>query len=540
MFMPGFCWNKKLGSGFLLLIVASSFFGAIGWRTQLAIVAGDSGTDDWTMFRHDLTHSGYSTSNAPDINQILWNYTTSSYVYSCPAVVKGAVYIGSADHNVYALDAAAGTFLWNYTTGERIYSSPAVVNGVVYVGSYDHNVYALNASNGAFLWSYTTGDVVLSSPAVANGAVFVGSWDDRFYCLNAATGTLISSYTTRSDVYSSPAVANGVVYVGSNDNRVYAFGALPTPTFTLTTNSTVCSVGESVRLTGTLSLPKTGKVALDWAINSSGFIYHTNETITNGMFTSNFPLGQTGTWQFRLIWPGDATSNSATSNIVTVTVTASAKPRTVGVSVGNKFRYSVTVSWSSTDPNATPPSCLVEYNNTQWLEITITAISGTNITGQTTIHFKNGTETTAGGWLDVSTGDGVNITSFIISANLTAGDSAYTSSPFNTWIMNETVPKTYLSGVRDTNHLDMLNPTGCRTNLYWDKSTGIWVESSQETTNQTGAYTTTWSQHAQIISSAVWTVPEFPAWTPALLILTVLTSATIVIARQRQPRRPFR
>jgi eukaryotic-like serine/threonine-protein kinase len=30
-----------------------------------------------------------------------------------------------------------------------VFSSPAVVNGVVYVGSDDHNVYALNATTGA-------------------------------------------------------------------------------------------------------------------------------------------------------------------------------------------------------------------------------------------------------------------------------------------------------------------------------------------------------------------------------------------------------
>jgi hypothetical protein len=34
---------------------------------------------------------------------------------------------------------------WSYTTGGTVQSSPAVANGVVYIGSADHNVYALNA-----------------------------------------------------------------------------------------------------------------------------------------------------------------------------------------------------------------------------------------------------------------------------------------------------------------------------------------------------------------------------------------------------------
>ena len=52
------------------------------------------------------------------------------------------VYIGSADHNVYALHAKTGHKPWRYTTGEEVDSSPAVANGVVYVGAADANVYA--------------------------------------------------------------------------------------------------------------------------------------------------------------------------------------------------------------------------------------------------------------------------------------------------------------------------------------------------------------------------------------------------------------
>ncbi len=222
-------------------------------------------------------------------------------------------------------------------------------------------------------------------------------------------------------------------------------------------------------------------------------------------------------------------------------VAASAQTRTVGVSVGNKFRYNTTVGWSSNDTSATPPSDLVEANNTQWLDFTVTAISGTNITTQITSHYKNNTEITGSGWKDVNTGSG-NLTMFFISANLTAGDSVYTSSIAT---INETVSRTYSGVKRDANHLNMTSSSfGTQItgyDIYWDKATGVLVELLYETTNQTGfgAYTTTWSIGYQIVSSDPWIVPEFPTCTPALLMLVAFTSATIVIGRQKQPKKPF-
>jgi hypothetical protein len=161
---------------------------------------------------------------------------------------------------------------------------------------------------------------VVSSPAVVDGKVYVGSTDMKVYALNASSGALIWSYRTGSSVRSSSAVAEGKLYVGSDDGSVYAFSSLPTPTFTLTTNLAATDLSQSINLTGTLSTPASGSVSLYWSINSSGFAYRTTENLTNGVFSRTFGFGQTGTWQFRVNWPGDITSNPATSNVVTVTV----------------------------------------------------------------------------------------------------------------------------------------------------------------------------------------------------------------------------
>jgi len=223
---------------------------------------------------------------------------------------------------------------------------------------------------------------------------------------------------------------------------------------------------------------------------------------------------------------------------------ASAQTRTVGISVGNTFTYSVTVSWSSNDPSATPPSGLVELNKTQWLKVAVVAISGTNITGQLTSQYKNGTEMTSGGWIDVDTGASVNLTTWFVSANLGRGDLMYTLSPYNTTAINETISRAYSSGVRDTNHVDLtststssLGNLSVATNLYWDKSTGAVVEFSTGESNQTGTYTITWLEGLQISDSSVWTVPEFPLWTTPLIIFSALA---VIITIKKQCRKPLR
>lgn len=67
-----------------------------------------------------------------------------------------------------------------------------MVNGAVYAGSDDNKVYALNAATGATLWSYSIADgldaSLTSSPAVANGTVYVGSTDTNLYAFGL-TGT---------------------------------------------------------------------------------------------------------------------------------------------------------------------------------------------------------------------------------------------------------------------------------------------------------------------------------------------------------------
>ncbi len=208
----------------LITIIFIVFFTNLTILSIAPSVGSQEYSKSWPMFRHDLMHTGYSTSAAPSTNQTLWSYTTGSQVQSSPAISNGIVYVGSDDYKLYALNATTGSLIWSYSTGNAIKSSPAFYSGIVYFGS-GNKIFALNAATGAYIWSFTTGYLVESSPAIADGTVYIGSDDYKVYALNAATGAQIWTYTTGNFVVSSPAVSDGVVYVGSCDYKVYALNA---------------------------------------------------------------------------------------------------------------------------------------------------------------------------------------------------------------------------------------------------------------------------------------------------------------------------
>ena len=188
---------------------------------------------------------------------LIWKFATGGAVNSTPAVSNDLVYFASLDGNVYAVDARSGLEKWRFKSGgERRFtapgihgiippneimpdpfdvflSSPAIYASTVYVGSGDHNVYALDAASGALRWKFATGNVVHASPAVAGGIVYIGSWDRYMYALDSRTGAVVWKFATGDDrkiynqvgIAGSAAVANGMLYFGCRDSFFYALDA---------------------------------------------------------------------------------------------------------------------------------------------------------------------------------------------------------------------------------------------------------------------------------------------------------------------------
>ncbi len=214
-----------------LIILASAVYPSLYYLTDIVSappqgVNSNSLPGEWAMFHHDLGHSGATDSSSilPQ-GMLKWVFSTGGPIYSSPAVADGTLYIGSADHKLYALDATTGAKRWEYETGSWVGSSPAIVNGIVYFGSNDGRLYALDTHSGEKLWDFETRYPIASSPAVADGIVYFGADDYYIYALDAVKGTKLWDFKTMGYVASSPAVANGIVYVGSGSQFFYALNA---------------------------------------------------------------------------------------------------------------------------------------------------------------------------------------------------------------------------------------------------------------------------------------------------------------------------
>jgi len=205
-----------------------------------------------TVFHGGNTHTGvYPGQSFGTIGGIKWKFKSDGKIFSSPAIAGNVAYIGSGDHNLYAINITTGKQLWKFATGGAVHSSPTVNGNLVCFGSFDGYYYALNAKTGSLLWKFKTDgeklvgakglwtmkpheqymddlyDFFLSSPVFdSNGqTVYFGSSDGNMYAINAATGKLKWAFKTNGLIHTSPALYNGKLYFGSWDTYFYAIDA---------------------------------------------------------------------------------------------------------------------------------------------------------------------------------------------------------------------------------------------------------------------------------------------------------------------------
>jgi len=143
-----------------------------------------------------------------------------------PAVTEDALYVASAQGDVYRLDRASGQQKWQIKSGFNISAGVGAGAGLVLLGG-DKGELAAFDDAGKLRWQIKVSSEVLGQPQIADGIVVVRTGDGRIAGINAADGKSIWSYerATPSLIvrnHSAVKIYRGIIYAGLAAGRLVA------------------------------------------------------------------------------------------------------------------------------------------------------------------------------------------------------------------------------------------------------------------------------------------------------------------------------
>lgn len=155
-------------------------------------------------------------------NRLDWTLKTGDEVRSSASIAGGAVYVGSYDGNLYAVDETDGSVRWRFRAQRGIVSRPFPIQEMVIFGSEDRSVYAVSRQTGRSIWSYRTNMAVRSSPLVDEKSCFIGSDDGFLYRIERTKGTAGWRYRTWGPIRSTATSVGDQIIFGSDDGYLYS------------------------------------------------------------------------------------------------------------------------------------------------------------------------------------------------------------------------------------------------------------------------------------------------------------------------------
>jgi len=227
--------------------------GTVAWTSALSAASSSTPAFDAT---NNIVVAGDGSGAVTAFNATtgaqLWKATTGGPVTAAPLIVKGTVYIGSADTNFYAINETTGAVNWKYAlTGPIVAAAAQLSAGQISIGDSNAMAYAFNAS-GSLVYSFNFGQkngAIVGIANVAGGTFFemAGGLVAMIRVVNQPGSAW--SYKTAATLSTSPAIVDGTVYIGAADGGLYAFtpqGANPlaksqAPSISITDSNWVCS-----------------------------------------------------------------------------------------------------------------------------------------------------------------------------------------------------------------------------------------------------------------------------------------------------------
>lgn len=143
-------------------------------------------------------------------------------VVGTPVIAGDAVYVGTSEGKVYALDAEKGYCKWQFELEGKIWASPAAQDDIVCIGNFDGELCALSTQDGHLLWKFEAPAAIASSPVICDDCVFFGSFDCCLYAIDVDSGEEKWRFQGGNWFWTCPLVDGDTVYASCLDHKVYA------------------------------------------------------------------------------------------------------------------------------------------------------------------------------------------------------------------------------------------------------------------------------------------------------------------------------
>lgn len=209
----------------------------------------DKDPNNWLMYHGSFKGWHYSALDQINKNNIKnlkvsWIHSPSTGkrgIQSFPLVADGVLYYTSTSGQVWALDAATGTFIWGYKAkideerANSTFFNPynrglAIGYGKVYMGTVDGRLIALDQKTGQVVWDNMIVTVekgakgFTGAPVIVKDKVVIGAWGGELsgccgpiFAVNAQTGEVEWQFDTNaSDERSKASWGNDSWKVGGN------------------------------------------------------------------------------------------------------------------------------------------------------------------------------------------------------------------------------------------------------------------------------------------------------------------------------------
>lgn len=232
-------WSEDLGKG------VGAYFSrlqpAVGYELVFAAdrqgrVAAFEPSTGKRVWRQDF--ATYSNDGYFSFISNLWSSGVSAKISGGLSLAYEAVYFGTENGDVYALDAKTGEQKWHAVVKGEVMAPPAIDENIVLVNTGSGVMFALDANDGKELWSYESDVPALSlrgisTPTAANGGAIVGTASGKLAVNILASGQSAWEQTISApsgatelerivDIDSKPLVVGGIIYIVSFDGSLAA------------------------------------------------------------------------------------------------------------------------------------------------------------------------------------------------------------------------------------------------------------------------------------------------------------------------------